>query len=223
MLKSVLWLSTVLIIFNTSGQNPSITVNGVDLSNSESCGFYPNSIGYSFSNSAITISKGSYSLVRNRRVIQVVAIDSLFNTESLNAMMSFIKPNDRLLIDVSEMTLGSKTLSCKISRVIRFELDLIPVLDSSLDLIINNSVIYKKTGLVVDSIFSIQVVSSIGNDFTINVTHARGNRLVKNRIVSVGVLKKELFKYGKPGDRFILEIISKTSERKKIIIVPITD
>ena len=49
--------------------------------------------------------------------------------------------------------------------------------------------------------------------------HARGNRLVG--IKKINQLTKGLFKEGKPGDRFILEITNETDKRMKTIVIPV--
>ncbi len=224
MLKLILWMIVVFTLCSGYSQNPSIQINGRDLNNNMTCFEYPNSIGYSFSNPAIKVSKGRYSLVRGHRIIQVVMIDSVFHSDSLKPLIVSLQPNDALFIDVYEMSLNSRKLACNNFRSIQFSPDLNPVVDSSFDLIINNSVLYKKSGIVVDSVFSIQIVSTIElNDVKTTVTQARGNRSVRVTVLNQNQLNIEMFKQGVPGDRFILEMRAESTNRTKIVVVPITD
>lgn len=210
MKKGLLILFTIITSLALS-QRICIKVNGVNYLNKTVCNPAPIVVEYAFTDTSVKVFKGVFTLARGKHIIKKVSIDTSMNyVEDVQMLFSYLQPDDKLLLDVEEVFIDNKIKKVSLFSLVRFG-QLIPSLNPNGDILVNNSVLYRATGIMKDSIRTIVYTSTVPMDsIYFFVIHERGQRLVSTRCfenLQNGVFNTVFFEQGLSGDSFIFQIM----------------
>ena len=223
---TILMLLFLIVHTITDAQQLTVVINNDTVSNNSTYNFYPHSIAVSISNK-----ETSYEIISGRLTITdksgrhqrySVALDSSHVDEKrLSATFSGCK----ILLEINSIRNLKTGVISRPNLYSLIHLSNSPghKLNPKGDILINNSLQYKKTGISSDSIQSFNIVfPSFDVHDSIDVLYVAGNKKVKHRLRAISLINNpELLRTGVPGGRFIITIYDKRNDLEKLFVIAI--